>query len=95
MICSNFTLTKCLLNDTTIKEQNIANKSKKEVCIIKNKTNCPTGDMYAQGQILILFFIFVLPGALFQDKCWAERAQLEEMVLVKQAHTATTLIPCD
>lgn len=54
MICSNFTVTKCLLNDTMIKEQNIANKSKKEVCIIKNKTDCATGDIYAQGQILII-----------------------------------------
>lgn len=79
-----------------IKEQNTANKSKKEVCIIKNKTNCASGGMYAQGQISFYdFYLCIVRCTAFQDKCWAERAQLEEMVLVKQAHTAITLTPCD
>lgn len=46
-----------------------------------------------RGKYLSFYVIYLCIArcCVFQDKCWAERAQLEEIVPVKQAHTATTL----
>lgn len=51
--------------------------------------------MHRGKYLFYVFYLCIARCSVFQDKCWAEREQLEEMVLDKQAHTATTLTPCN
>lgn len=65
VISSNFTVTKYLLNDTMIKEQNTANKSKNRFALLRIKQIVPLGGHVCTGaNTYSMFFIFVLPGAV-------------------------------